>query len=367
MSLLLGIRGADNSYMHSKLLALVLVVPACLLGGLYLLRDEHARKLWVSANVVYGAIVLLVAVTDPEINSSNQLVSAGGNALGSGRAAGAMLTVLGVFFFFQKRHRLLLLSGMALGAYGIATAAERGPALAAIVAVVVTAALAPGRGKSARVLLITAALVGMGTWLTSGGLVGKHLTASGDVSSQTRLRLWRDSWHLAWSHPFGVGWGGLYDALPTPDLLPSGFVQYPHNLPLEVASEAGLLTAVVVLVLAAVAFHAQRSRATTPTEVAMLALFLFFAVNSLVSSDFTGNRGVWISFGAAFAVTPPVGIRKRQSGLRPPARPNTAPIAVRASSPPADSATLGTTPSVRGHRGLDGGVDAVQAHGSASA
>jgi len=129
------------------------------------------------------------------------------------------------------------------------------------------------------------------------------LVAGFSVDTRGRTQLWIDSLELAVARPLGVGFGDLYGNIPLTVWAEStGVTQYSHNVLLEAAVEGGwiaLLGLVGVLLLSARSLL--RGVGANGGRL-LLALWVYALVNAMFSSDLVGNRLVWVSVGAGFAL-----------------------------------------------------------------
>ena len=298
---LIGMNDPDNTYAHTKLLHVFALAPLCVLGGVYLLQEASRRRAWLYSVAGMGFVTLLAAYLDPQSGTSGRLAAQGGSTIGLGRAAGAALVVLGVLLLLERTRRTPHGILVAIAAAALFSAASRGPVLGAAAAIALAILIARGRGRWGRVALVT--LVGMAAyeWARGGG-VNSRLFLSGDTSSQIRSYLWGRAADAIREHPLGVGWGSLYDYLGVA-VLDTGYTQYPHNVVLEVTSEAGWVAGLMLVIVLVVAGVSQWRAARTPVETAMLALLIFAFVNALVSGDVNGNRGLWVAIGAGLAAS----------------------------------------------------------------
>ncbi|TWE13096.1 O-antigen ligase family protein [Rudaeicoccus suwonensis] len=290
---------AGNTYVSTKLQEVFLFVPLCVLGGIYLLRTADARRLWVMLIAGYGLLVLAVAWLDPSSLTENRLSLAGGNTIGAGRAAGASLIVFFLAALTERRFRMLWLALAAVSGYAGLEAASRGPLVAAAGAIVIAAVISRYRGQGKRAAVAVAAVTVATWWVLTSGDFNARLDTVDDTSASMRKVLWAQTWTIITHNPFGIGWGHLYGHFGFA-LLNSGYVQYPHNLVLEVFSEGGWIAGFLTIAILVVALIDQGVlAATNSTEMTMLALFVFALINAMVSGDVGANRGVWVSLGAA--------------------------------------------------------------------
>lgn len=172
----------------------------------------------------------------------------------------------------------------------------RGPLVAAAGSIAILALQGtPGRRVKALTLTIAAGAAAW-WWASTQGYLVDRLTAIGDNSAQIRLDLYGAAWGAFLTNPFGSGWGGSAPTLG----LASGFpFDYPHNIVLEAAAEAGFLG---VAGLAWVLTRATRTqwarRSQSPVEGAMLTLLAFFFLSSMFSGDLPSHRTLWVVLGA---------------------------------------------------------------------
>ena len=162
-------------------------------------------------------------------------------------------------------------------------------------------------------ILLTCAYIGV----TYAGAVGAHLSLPGvSVNSQPsschcvtdrivsiqgnagdRDKLLARGVHMFLSNPmFGAGLGSFAGAVPD-SILAGHFYPYPHNVPLEIASETGLLGVLVLLgpLLAgwAALFWAGVKQASAPIAIVLMFVAVFFTVAN-VSGDIPSDRALWI-------------------------------------------------------------------------
>jgi len=121
----------------------------------------------------------------------------------------------------------------------------------------------------------------------------------------------------ALDRPLGLGWGDFGSVVP-PGILTvnPGYedVIYPHNLPLEVVVEGGLVALLGLLLLAVAVTRAAVARATEPTVATSIALLVFAVVNAMFSSDLNGNAMVWVLAAAVLAAGRGTGRRPQGGG-----------------------------------------------------
>jgi O-antigen ligase len=303
-SFLIGLPGDQwNDYTQRKVVALFALSLPCAIGAMVLLRTPRARAAYLGGIVALGILVAVLSIVspDPEAQLAGRLAVDGSNTIAAGLATGAAVVALfSMALGRTKRRGLAIASGLALSVFMIGSG-SRGPLLAAIAATIVVSAFSSGARKVKR-LALGLGMLALAWWLTSAlQLVSARLTTTTDTSSEARRRLWSEGISLVWLHPLGIGWGNLDQYLSQSARLTSGITQYPHNLILEVFTESSWVAGVILVAVLAKAFLRQRAAATTPVEMAMLGLFVFFVQSAMVSGDINDNRGVWVALGGGLA------------------------------------------------------------------
>jgi O-antigen ligase len=96
-------------------------------------------------------------------------------------------------------------------------------------------------------------------------------------------------WALFVSHPiFGAGLGAYVGLAPS---------QYPHNIPLEVAGEMGLIGVLILLaplLVASIRLVVGGIRSASPAAAGVLMILLVYVVAANLSGDLASERGLWV-------------------------------------------------------------------------
>lgn len=262
---------------------------------------------WVAVGGIFAAgAVLLAGEYDTFTGrvSYSQL-----NPIGIGRMtsyAGIILAILGLYKF--PRVNFLWLAGGAT-LFGVAAATgSRAPLGAAIAALLVVLALRAGN-------LLSRLLAVIGVMATIAASFGLTQFENGGGGSRLQLAsltgrdlLWRTSIETFFESPFGVGIGNLRSSFPAGALTKSDV--YSHNLFLEAATEGGVILLAWVAIFVAVALTVSLKRLESLGAQLSTALVVATLVNAQFSSDFVGNRLMWVMLFMAVAEVSP-----RQSKL----------------------------------------------------
>lgn len=289
---------ADHSYGRFKVQG-ILAAFAVTWAALQLLGAERVRAVFVRTLGVSGVVVsAALALFGEAATFSGRASIFGLNPISLGRmtALGALLAMLAVPRARGVRLAALLAVAV-LCCYAAFITGSRGP-LAAVGAAVLVAAL-PSRRRLGRRTLYTGGVLG------AVGVTGAVVLLSGRTAdaSAGRVDLWRDSFLLALHRPAGVGFGNLHGNIPAPRWpSPDPYVEYSHNMLLEATVEGGWVALAGLLVALVVSFRCLYRGAHGWTGGAMLAVWVFAAVNAMVSSDLVGNRLVWVMIGAGLAL-----------------------------------------------------------------
>ena len=184
---------------------------------------------------------------------------------------------------------------------------SRGPVVAFSVAIVIFALMKLGFLKSIAVFVVALTSIA----IMPGGplaesvrqmpLVRRLLEGSAvtDVTSG-RSELFRAALDAMLTHPMGIGWGRYTDYTAVTEGV--GGEIYVHNVILEVGAEAGWvgLTTFSILLLF-VAFCCIKIWHLSHAALAVSG-FAYWLGAAMFSSDFGGNRGLWLLVGVVLGV-----------------------------------------------------------------
>lgn len=233
---------------------------------------------WVIAGVALAALAFLdpgAATGRAEVDGSNPVW------LGRAIAASVVITVWMGASGTWRWWRIVLLMPI-LGA-GLLATGSRGPAVAAVIGIIVVF-VTPTARRSSQVLWLflagaTGALVAPLIPAVANSRFGQFI-AQGDVGGEVRNMLWEVSLRAIPDYPFGVGVGQWSQA--------TGITQHawPHNLFLEVFVEQGWLVGLaLLLLLMTVASRAWRKSGNDPALQLALALLATETIHVSTSGD----------------------------------------------------------------------------------
>ena len=287
---LIGLAHAPRyDYAHSKRLALGVTLLA-VVGGFWLVTDHRRRRLWLRAHLVIGAAVLLTAAQ----GVTGRL---GENTIATGRAVGSALVILLVGLmagaFSQAWVRVMAAAASVSLCVGLFATGSRGPALSVAIALVIVGGMHARRGRWVRVVA-SLFLVWLGYLLListdDAGAARIQGTLTGRISGTgTRTPRWAAALHEIPQAPFGIGWGNFRSV----SLAGIGDRQYPHNVVLECAVEAGWLAGAAMVVFIVVGMIGIARLAVNPQGAVLLGLAIFLLANGMVSGDINDNRPMW--------------------------------------------------------------------------
>ncbi|SCL31934.1 O-antigen ligase [Micromonospora pallida] len=301
-----------GGYQSGKALQMVTTTPAFVVATL-LVVDRPARRvalLWASAGT--GVLVALLAMVrpDPAAQAFDTVVLAGTVSITTARLIGYGVVGLLCLGVLVRRLRLVALLGAVALAVPLLMTGSRGPLVALALAGLVLAVTVGG----ARRWQLLPPLAGLGgiialTVATAlpEGLTSRFSVLWGgplDASAEVRVMLSGLAAEVFLERPLGVGWGGFGAVVPGGSLIVLPGLEdaiYPHNLPLEVAVEGGLVALAGLVLLAVAVVRVLWAHRTDPSVVAAATLLTFAFVNSLFSADLNGNYLVWVFAAAVLA------------------------------------------------------------------
>ncbi len=264
------------------------VIPLILVVSYFTRKPSDLDAFWLGlyllASIGVGVAVFeLISGVDIGLRGSDTGASL--NPIAAGRLGGTivLITVLGRVQYVPRAIQYvvaLLGLGVLLGA------ASRGPLLALMVAVTLTALsyrALRGRLAVAATIVALALIGGVGNVVLAES-ADRLTSATNDEGAAGRSALWDQAIQGIKIWPEGVGWGN-YSA----EGLLQGTGEYPHNFFLELAVEAGFIAAFCfALLFAFVAYRLWKNlRFVGPLPFALL---MFWFVTAQFSSDINGNR-----------------------------------------------------------------------------
>ncbi len=298
----------DNSEVASEKLSGIveILIPLCVTVAFLTRRPSDLNYFWRG---VFGLAAFGVLVVAAEIAAGVDIGMRGSDAQGALNpiAAGRLGATVVIWIMFggaTKLPKIMRIGLTIAGAAVLLGAASRGPLLALIVAVFLSGIrYRVLRGRLAAVVTIAtlAVMAGLGNAvLAESG--ERILSNTGETGSTSRSALWGEAIHNIKIWPEGIGFGQFAESGKIGSL-----ADYPHNLILELALEAGVLAAFVFVL--GIGYVGKRVWSSTATCGARhFALLTFWAFTSMFSSDINGNRVLIIAlFGLIAAYRRPMG------------------------------------------------------------
>ncbi|MEY8579101.1 O-antigen ligase family protein [Corynebacteriaceae bacterium 6-324] len=298
-----------NPYGQTKLLAVFVAL-------ILIVAPSMSRNM--SANIELALrIILLIAVGTSvcllllgESDVTGRIALWGLNPISTGRVTGLAVVISGAVLVTKFRiiaPPWLALLAVPIGVVATFQSGSRGPILAIMVSVAVIL-LVTGTAKSFIQRAIVLGLLGVGAWFlfSSRFLEGTRLTT---VDANGRDILFEAAVETIVANPIGIGWGNFYSVLPNFSRV-DAFTLYPHNIFLEIGVEGGWFALVTFVILVILSFRnlLRGIQSGSSTAAIVLAVLIFALVNASLSSDFVGNRLLWLSIGMSLLT---VGFRHR--------------------------------------------------------
>jgi O-antigen ligase len=150
----------------------------------------------------------------------------------------------------------------------------------------------------------------------SAGRIEAFLHADWTTSESSRAEAFVRSLDLVRTSPLGIGWGVFAQRVYIPGDEPGTYMEFPHNLMLEVFLEGGWLAGVFFLGLLLAALYQAYRLANGCRRVearALFALLVFNTANAMVSGEINNERLLFalIPLGVAFRTVPCTRLTRR--------------------------------------------------------
>lgn len=271
----------------AQLVAGALLLPATVL----VVRSQAALTRYLWAFVVLGVVLavgeLLRLAGGGSVHEAE--IAFGLNPINLGRST--MLATLAALWLLRRSPgllvRLLLLAAFVVTCAGTIGTGSRAPMIGTVLGVLLVTLVS---STKARLAVVGVAVIGAGYLASTEGVRRLAETDSGEGNVSSRLEAWRAAMETFSSSPLtgaGVGryWEGALTRVEPLD--------FPHNLPLEIAAELGgvAIVALVALLLAAWVRNQAEARALL---VAAVTVVLF-------SGNIGTSQILWALIGLALA------------------------------------------------------------------
>lgn len=294
---------APTVYGTDKTARLLTLTFLSILAPVVLIRDRADVGRHLFALTAMSGVVVVGALVDPQLSSDYEgapITTTSVDTIGLGTAAAIVVVVVTLAWIWRAVPWLLAVPVDAAAVYVLLQSGSRGPLLSAALAVLVGAFLTRVRPRPRRSLAVVS-LVGVGLVVafTAAPLYSQlriEELFAGDTGGSvgTRIALIGAALAAIVARPLGLGWGGY-------EQVAFGRYTYPHDLPLEVLVEAGLVLGTAFLIWLAIGVV--RARAATVDFVGGTAFAVLVCLlgKALVSGDLNDNRVMFYALGIALA------------------------------------------------------------------
>jgi hypothetical protein len=299
---------SSTPYADQKVSRLFTLTLLSLIAPVVLVRSvQDARRMLVAWVALCGISVVAVLIA-PQASASWQgapVVAFGSNTISTASSAGLVIIVLSLAVMW---HRVVWFVGLPLigaAVYALLLTGSRGPVLATVVATLAAILLArerPRLSRSVPVIGISAVLLAQLFALAPAAsrerlLTLLHVQVVDDTA--TRVELYQQAWHSFWVRPLGLGWGGFQE------LDVRGY-PYPHDLPLEVLAEGGVVCGTLFLLWLGHHYVRVRNVQAGFTGSAVFGLLTFALIESFVSGDLNDAKSLFFALGLGMALASPL-------------------------------------------------------------
>jgi O-antigen ligase len=305
---------SGQDYGLDKLTSMTFVLFPVVLAATALLDSSEARRGWVWVQLLVGVAVAVAALEfhDPtNLLEPGRFTLATVDTISSARLVGVAVVVFLLLGLGSLKRSWWALPLAAAGGAVLVHIGSRGPVLAVLVTVVVVVLVGRcfARYRIVFVLVLLAGSVAaFRLALVAGGSGGKRIIDSleSGFSDGVRARLLNDAVRLGTAHPLGIGWGDFaQDSKVGRSIANEQLVSYAHNVFAEAFSEGGVLALLAFALVVVLALWRLQQLTSDPMEAVVLGTVLYWVLNAQVSSDFVGNRFMWIALACGVAAYVP--------------------------------------------------------------
>ncbi|MGP9707038.1 O-antigen ligase family protein [Brachybacterium sp. AOP24-D1-21] len=309
-----------SAYSQDKLIQTYLTL-AIAWSCAQIVRSMGSQRTFLATITLAAIATVGITVAIGETATFAGRLSYGGlNPIGLGRIATYGAFVLLAISIYRSGH-LRVWTTVAGGALlmGAALTGSRAPVVAIIFALLLVTAR---KVKYTRSLAAFATLAAIGAAITYALIRIERDSVSRILSTNSTGRefLWGHALEAFLENPQGLGLGELRSAFPAGAYNDADV--YAHNIFLEAASEGGVILLACVLVLVSVSFKRFADSEARTTNAVLFGLFSAALINAQFSSDFVGNRLLWVLMFLGLTLAPAQESVRGADGPPPPHRNN---------------------------------------------
>lgn len=294
---------APTPYGEDKAVRLFTLTLLSMLAPALLIRDRADVRRHLIALAVVAGVVVGGGLFNPRLSSNYTgapITTESVDTIGLGTAAAVVVVIMTMALIWKAWPLLLALPIGAASVYVLLQSGSRGPLFSAIIAIVVGTFLVRRR-PSVRRGLVFLGLVAVGVLVSfslapeySRGRILNFFEGNNAGSVDNRVRLIEVALDQVTRHPFGIGLGGFEGAA-------FGGYFYPHDLPVEVLAEAGVILGGAFLCWIGYCMVRAHRATVDFTGGATFAVLVCVLGKSLVSGDLNDNRLTFYVLGIALA------------------------------------------------------------------
>lgn len=294
----------STPYADEKVARLFTLTLLSLVAPVVLVRTvDDARRMLIASCALGGVSVVgvLIAPQPSATWAGAPVVAFGNNTISTAAGAAGVILVVSLAVMWGRLAWYVGLPVIGAAAYALLQTGSRGPLLATSVALLGAMFFAAERPRLSRSLpVVVVATVALEQLFARAPAASQerlltllHVQIVGDTA--TRVDLYSQAWHSFWTHPLGLGWGGFED-------LDAHGYRYPHDLPLEVLAEAGLVCGGLFLLWFGHHYARARNVRAGFTGSAVFGLLTLSVVESLVSGDVNDGKSLFFALGLGMAL-----------------------------------------------------------------
>lgn len=273
------------------------IAPAMLITS----RKDVER--WIAVLAAMCAVHAFGSFVNPVQDYAGGPVSSfANNTITLGVTSSTVIIVMTVALVWRRIRWWIAVPVMGAMMLSLLNSGSRGPLFGVVIALAIAIFLAPGRVRFSTAV-VGAGLIGAGVIyayrfapIYAQARIADVLSGRLDTSSGARLILYGAAARSIVAHPLGLGMGGFAGISPFPEL------PYPHDIVLEVLSEAGVFIGTAFLCWLGVQVVRTWRGATSYAGATVFALVVFSLFIALVSGDVRDNVNLFFFLGISAAL-----------------------------------------------------------------
>jgi hypothetical protein len=301
----------SSEYASNKIVVFITLTLLCAATPTILIKSENDLIFFLKCKAVFCTIIVLNGISRMIIFSDlKRLTAFGGNSINVGRVTGYLFLIVFILIVIRKIKYIIGVPILLILSLTLIAAGAKGPILFTVVVSAFIFVFSRNKKKLNQLIVFAVAFVIISILVyinlenlpsLSVDRLNNFISGVSDDSTSARIQAYKNALSGILNNPFGIGLGNAA-TLVNYNLPGKEYMDYPHNIIMEVFLECGWITGIYFIgLLVFCLLIAYKKAVKEIIFVPVLALLLFTVLNSMVSGDLNVNKDMFLYVGLALS------------------------------------------------------------------